>query len=90
MAAGHPRIPCGEASFRRIRTNGWRYVDKARYQRPLEEERYPFLIRPRRFGKSCRLPLHRRRARPGVSGAWFRRPRPERYPPRPERPVAAE
>ncbi len=44
-------------SFPRIRVNGWLYVDKTRYLRPLEEERYVFFIRPRRFGKSCWLSL---------------------------------
>ena len=52
-----PRIPYGEMSFRRIRTNGWLYVDKTRFLRPLEDERYVFFIRPRRFGKSCWLSL---------------------------------
>ena len=36
------RIPYGEASFRRIRVNGWLYVDNTRYLRPLEDERYAF------------------------------------------------
>ena len=57
MTASYPRIPYGEASFRRIRVNGWLYVDKTRYLRPLEDERYVFFIRPRRFGKSCWLSL---------------------------------
>ena len=57
MTAPWPRIPYGEASFRRIRVNGWLYVDKTRYLRPLEDERYVFFIRPRRFGKSCWLSL---------------------------------
>ena len=48
----YPRIPYGEADFRRIRLNRWLYVDKTRFLRRLEEERYAFLIRPRRFGKS--------------------------------------
>ena len=48
----HPRIPYGEADFRRIRRNRWLYVDKTRFVRRLEQERYAFLIRPRRFGKS--------------------------------------
>ena len=52
-----PRIPYGEASFPRIRRNGWLYVDKTRFLRPLEDERYVFFIRPRRFGKSCWLAL---------------------------------
>ena len=56
-AAPWPRIPYGEASFPRIRRNGWLYVDKTRFLRPLEEERYVFFIRPRRFGKSCWLSL---------------------------------
>ena len=43
----HPRIPYGEADFRRIRLNRWLYVDKTRFLRRLEEqERYAFLIRP--------------------------------------------
>ena len=53
----YPRIPYGEADFRRIRLNGWLYVDKTRFLRPLEEERYAFLVRPRRFGKSCWVSL---------------------------------
>ena len=57
VTAPWPRIPYGEASFRRIRVNGWLYVDKTRYLRPLEDERYVFFIRPRRFGKSCWLSL---------------------------------
>ena len=48
----HPRIPYGEADFRRIRLNRWLYVDKTRFLRLPEDERYAFLIRPRRFGKS--------------------------------------
>ena len=53
----HPRIPYGEADFRRIRLNRWLYVDKTRFVRRLEEERYTFLIRPRRFGKSLWVSL---------------------------------
>ena len=49
MTASYPRIPYGEMSFRRIRVNGWLYVDKTRYLRPLEDERYVFFIRPRRI-----------------------------------------
>ena len=52
-----PRIPYGEADFRRIRLNRWLYVDKTRFVRTLEEERYVFFIRPRRFGKTCWLSL---------------------------------
>ena len=57
MTAPRPRIPYGEMSFPRIRRNGWLYVDKTRFLPPLEEERYVFFIRPRRFGKSCWLSL---------------------------------
>ena len=53
----YPRIPYGESDFRRIRRNGWLYVDKTRFIRRLEEERYVVLIRPRRFGKSCWVSL---------------------------------
>ena len=48
-----PRIPYGEADFRRIRLNKWLWVDKTRFVRRLEDERYVVFIRPRRFGKSC-------------------------------------
>ena len=52
MLPAHPRIPYGEADIRRILRNGWLYVDKTRFLHRLEQERYAFLIRPRRFGKS--------------------------------------
>ena len=55
MPDSYPRIPYGEADFRRIRLNGWLYVDKTRFLRRLEDERYVFLIRPQRFGKSLWL-----------------------------------
>ena len=57
MPATYPRIPYGEADFKRIRINGWLYVDKTRFVHALEEERYVFFIRPRRFGKSCWISL---------------------------------
>ena len=57
MPASYPRIPYGEADFKRIRVNGWLYVDKTRFVHALEEERYAFFIRPRRFGKSCWISL---------------------------------
>ncbi|MDE0449316.1 MAG: AAA family ATPase [Spirochaetaceae bacterium] len=53
----YPRIPYGESDFRRIRLNRWLYVDKTRFLRRLERERYAFLIRPRRFGKSLWVSL---------------------------------
>ena len=48
MPASYPRIPYGEANFKRIRVNGWLYVDKTRFVHALEDERYVFLIRPAR------------------------------------------
>ena len=57
MSPAHPRIPYGESDFQRIRRNRWLYVDKTRFLRRLEEERYVFLIRPRRFGKSLWVSL---------------------------------
>ena len=53
----YPPIPYGEADFRRIRLRRWLYVDKTRFLRRLEQERYAFLIRPRRFGKSLWVSL---------------------------------
>ena len=46
--------PYGEPSFVFLREAGWAYVDKTRYIRVLEEcgSRFPFIVRPRRFGKS--------------------------------------
>ena len=57
MVPAYPRIPYGEASFSRIRLNRWLYVDKTRFLRRLEQERYAVLIRPRRFGKSLWVSL---------------------------------
>ena len=57
MLSAHPRIPYGESDFQRIRLNRWLYVDKTRFLRRLEQERYVFLIRPRRFGKSLWVSL---------------------------------
>ncbi len=53
MSLSYPRIPYGWANFRAIRLEKRLYVDKTRFLHALEEERYAFLIRPRRFGKSC-------------------------------------
>ena len=52
-----PLIPYGWADFRAIRLESRLYVDKTRFLRPLEDKRFVFLIRPRRFGKSCWLSL---------------------------------
>ena len=60
MLAGmtdYPRIPYGLADFRRIRREGYLYVDKTRFLRPLEEVDFAVFIRPRRFGKSCWISL---------------------------------
>ena len=56
-SAWYPRIPYGWADFRAMRLKGRLYVDKTRFLRPLEDERFVFLIRPRRFGKSCWISL---------------------------------
>ena len=48
-----PPIPYGMADFSAIRREGFLYVDKTRFLRDLEDERHVFLLRPRRFGKSC-------------------------------------
>ena len=52
MSAPFPAIPYGWANFEAIRREGCLYVDKTRFLHALEQERYAFLIRPRRFGKS--------------------------------------
>lgn len=45
--------PISTSSFRKIRENGWFYVDKTSYiYRMATEGQYYFLSRPRRFGKS--------------------------------------
>ena len=55
--ASYPLIPYGWADFRAMRRERRLYVDKTRFIRPLENERFTFLIRPRRFGKSCWVSL---------------------------------
>ena len=57
MPASYPRIPYGWADFKAIRLENRLYVDKTRFVHALEEERYTFFIRPRRFGKSCWVSL---------------------------------
>ena len=57
MSATWPRIPYGWADFRAIRLEKRLYVDKTRFLHALEEERYAFLIRPRRMGKTCWVSL---------------------------------
>ena len=55
MAAEPKFVPYGIADFRTIRREGFLYVDKTRFVRELENERYAFFLRPRRFGKTCWL-----------------------------------
>ena len=57
MSTSYPLIPYGWADFRAIRLERRLYVDKTRFIRPLENERFTLLIRPRRFGKSCWISL---------------------------------
>ena len=52
-----PAIPYGRAYFKGIRLEGCLYVDKTRFLHALEEERFVFFIRPRRFGKTCWLSM---------------------------------
>ena len=56
-AAPYPAIPYGRASFPSVRRDGCLYVDKTRFIRGLEHERYAFFIRPRRFGKTFWLAM---------------------------------
>ena len=57
MSGTHPQIPYGWADFQAMRRERTLYVDKTRFLHHLEQERYAFLIRPRRFGKSCWVSL---------------------------------
>ena len=57
MATAFPQIPYGWADFEAMRRERCLYVDKTRFLHELENERYAFLIRPRRFGKSCWVSL---------------------------------
>ena len=50
------KLPIGIQTFREIREGGYYYVDKTAYaRRLLDEGKYYFLSRPRRFGKSLFL-----------------------------------
>ena len=55
--SSYPQIPYGWADFEAMRRERTLYVDKTRFLHDLEQERYAFLIRPRRFGKSCWVAL---------------------------------
>ena len=57
MTPAYPRVPYGVGDFARIRRDGCLYVDKTRFVRRLEQQDYVFLIRPRRFGKTCWISL---------------------------------
>ncbi|MCQ2395947.1 MAG: AAA family ATPase, partial [Kiritimatiellae bacterium] len=47
------KIPYGIADFKRIRNEGWYYIDKTEYLAKLEaRDSFVFFVRPRRFGKS--------------------------------------
>ncbi|MBQ4199623.1 MAG: AAA family ATPase [Kiritimatiellae bacterium] len=47
------KIPYGVSDFRRIRDEGYYYVDKTRYLAQMEaRDSFIFFVRPRRFGKS--------------------------------------
>ena len=55
--APFPPIPYGLAYFKGLRREGCLYIDKTRFLHALEQVRFAFLIRPRRFGKTCWLSL---------------------------------
>ena len=53
-------IPYGIADFKRIRTEGYYYVDKSKYIAKMEaRDSFAFFVRPRRFGKSLFLDMLR-------------------------------
>ncbi len=51
------KIPYGASSYIRLKTDGFYFVDKTRFIPQLEQSLYPFLIRPRRMGKSLWISL---------------------------------
>ena len=53
----YPPITYGQGSFSSIRLDRCLYVDKTRFIRTLEQERFVFFIRPRRFGKTLWLAM---------------------------------
>ena len=74
MSSTYPQIPYGWADFADMRRERTLYVDKTRFLHDLERERYAFLIRPRRFGKSCWVSLlecYYDRTRAGSFAALF-------------------
>ncbi|SLM32673.1 AAA-ATPase [Desulfamplus magnetovallimortis] len=51
-----PNLPTGDSSFESIRQNKYLYVDKTRHiYQLIDEGKYYFLSRPRRFGKSLTI-----------------------------------
>ena len=53
-------IPYGIADFKRIRSEGYYYVDKSEYLAKMEaRDSFVFFVRPRRFGKSLFLDMLR-------------------------------
>ena len=88
LSTPYPQIPYGWADFEAMRQERTLYVDKTRFLHDLEQERFAFLIRPRRFGKSCWVSLlasYYDRNRAGRFEAIFggtditRRPTPNRH-----------
>ena len=54
----HKKLPIGIQTFREIREEGYYYVDKTGFARHLiDQGKYYFLSRHRRFGKSLLLDL---------------------------------
>ena len=51
------RIPYGIGDFESLILENYYYVDKTRIIEDLEMHRYPFFIRPRRFGKSLLISM---------------------------------
>jgi len=52
------KIPYGVSDFRRIRSEGYYYVDKTQYLAEMEaRDSFIFFVRPRRFGKSLFLSM---------------------------------
>ena len=57
MSDSYPPVPCGMGNFRAVRLDRFYYVDKTRFVRNLEGERFAFFVRPRRFGKTLWLTM---------------------------------
>ena len=59
--AARQQIPYGIVDFKRIRDEGYYYVDKTAYIRKMEERGgFDFFVRPRRMGKSLFVDTLRR------------------------------